>query len=168
MRIDTSKLAKGDDNKFTDVFAGGSLQIRESVIDIAGVVHSNGAMTINHSDVEVEPAASVIAGESPYRVYSKTGIELKNEKNGSVEKGTLGDDDVFYVDTDDNDGKDVDLKTDGKPAYYTCDDCRSNTRKSALVRAWPGTGDTTNPIWPMGACLVSAATAVYALRRREA
>ena len=177
VRINTSKLVKGDGNDYTEVFAGGSMQMRESVIDIAGVVHSDGKMTIDHSDVKVKPATSQYAGESPFRVHSKTGIELINEKNGSVKKGKLGDDTIYYLDTDDNDGADVDLKADGKPAYYTCDDCTSgNPHKSdsakqrtsaALVRAWPGTGDNTSPLWPMGVCLLGAATATFALTRRE-
>ena len=51
---------------------------------------------------------------------SRTGIELIDEKNGEVKKGEFDNEEVWYVDTDD--GDDVDLETDGKPAYYKCHD----------------------------------------------
>ena len=161
VNIDTSKIAQGDDNEYADVTAGGTMQIRESVVDITGTVHSDDQMTIDHSDVKVEEPNSKYGDKSPYRVYSKTGIDLINEKNGEVEKGELDGKKVWYVDTDDNDGEEVDLKADGEPAYYRC-----ASDKPAL-RAMPQTNDGTNPFWPLAAGIASAMTAAYAARRRE-
>lgn len=162
VRIDTSKIAKGDDSGYVKIDAGGTMEVRESVVDIAGTVHSKGKMTIEHSDVKVEEPDAKYEDESPYRVYSETGIELIDEENGEVEEGELDGTAVFYVDTEDNDGKDVDLEADGDPAYYAC-----NGDESEQLTAVPRTGDRTNPLVPMAAAVASAATAAFAAKRRE-
>ena len=163
--IDTSKVGKDDDNEHALITAGGTMQVRESVIDIKGTVKSKGAMTIEHSDVEVSEPDSKY-GDGPYRVYSETSIELIRQKNGEVEKGEYDDKDVYYVDTDDNDGKEVDLEEDGKAAYYKCKGDSDATR--AMYRALPMTGDDTNPLAPIAAALGAAAAAWFAKRRMDA
>ncbi len=146
--IDTSKIANTEDGQNTLMNAGGKLLIRESVFDIAGTVHSSGDMTIDHSDVKVVKPDEKYGDSSPYRVWSESGIELINEKNGEVKDGKLGDKDVRYVDTDD--GEDVDLKADGEPAYYRCkgdndtdtDTDDEATKDDSLKKtALPATGD---------------------------
>ena len=158
--VDTSKIGKDDDNEYAFIVAGGTMLVRESVIDITGTIFSKGQMTINHSDMKAEKPDAEFHDLSPYRVYSRTGIELIDEENGEVEEGEAFDNKVWYVDTDDNDGEDVDLEADGEPAYYRC-----KTDDSA--RTMPKTGDGTNPFWPMTAGIASVATAAYAARRRE-
>lgn len=156
--IDTSKVASTDDNEYTEVVAGGTMDVSESVIDVTGTVHSDGKMTIKHSDVKAKaPAAKYDA--SPYRVYSKTGIELVREKNGEVKEGDLAGAKVQFVDT--GDGKDVDLKADGEPGYYACKG-KAPTRAVA-----PKTGDRTDPWGLTALAFVSAATAGYAVKRRR-
>ena len=134
--------------------------ITESVIEITGTVHSGGRMTIEHSDVEAK-APDAKYDSSPYRVYSNTGIELIREANGEVREGDVDGEKVFYVDTDDNDGREVDLEADGEPGYYKC---KGEVLKRAMT---PKTGDDTNPFVPMVAGIASAATAWFASRRRE-
>ena len=156
--IDTSKIASDDDNEYTEVVAGGTMEVSESVIDITGTVHSDGKMTIKHSDVKAKaPAAKYDA--SPYRIYSKTGIELVREKNGEVKEGESSGAKVQFVDT--GDGKNVDLKADGEPGYYACKD-KAPTRAVA-----PKTGDRTNPWGLTALAFASAATAGYAVKRRR-
>ena len=154
--IDTSKIASGDDTKDTWILAFGTLLIKESVIDIIGMVNSGGKMTINHSDVKVEKAAD---DGSPYRVWSFDDIELINEKNGEVKDGAWQGDKVRYLDT--GDGDTVDLEADGKPAYYKCKD------DDASTKGMPKTGDENTPLWPGPLALASIAVAGLALRRRE-
>ena len=156
--IDTSKIASDDDNEYTEVVAGGTMEVSESVIDITGTVHSDGKMTIKHSDVKANaPAAKYDA--SPYRIYSKTGIELVREKNGEVKEGESSGAKVQFIDT--GDGKNVDLKADGEPGYYACKD-KAPTRAVA-----PKTGDRTNPWGFTALAFASAATAGYAVKRRR-
>lgn len=156
--IDTSKIASDDDNEYTEVVAGGTMEVSESVIDITGTVHSDGKMTIKHSDVKAKaPVAKYDA--SPYRIYSKTGIELVREKNGEVKEGESSGAKVQFVDT--GDGKNVDLKADGEPGYYACKD-KAPTRAVA-----PKTGDRTNPWGLTALAFASAATAGYAVKRRR-
>ncbi|MBR3181489.1 MAG: LPXTG cell wall anchor domain-containing protein [Eggerthellaceae bacterium] len=150
--IDTSKIASEEDNKFTEIIAGGTMKVIESVIEIVGTMHSDGKMTIEHSDVEAD-APDEEYDASPYRVYSKTGIELVREKNGEVKEGELNGEKVWYVDT--GDGKDVDLEADGLPGYYACKD------------KGVGTGDNTNPWGLAFLALASATTAGYAAKRRK-
>ena len=113
VKIDTSKIEGEDDNEHTVIFAGGEMEITESVIDIKGEIWSGGQMTIDHSDVSVEEPEEDAA---PYRVFSYTGIELIDEENGKVLEGEIDGEDVWYVDT--GDGDDVELEADGTPAYY--------------------------------------------------
>ena len=115
--IDTSKIAKEGDSEFIEIMAGGTLKIAESVIEITGDVWSNGKMTIDHSDVEATDPGSKYS-TSPYRVRSKTGIDLIDEENGEVKQADLDGETVWYVDT--GDGRDVDLEADGEPGYYKC------------------------------------------------
>ena len=160
VRIDTSKVAKDDDNEYACIIAGGTMLLRESVIDITGTICSDGQMTIEHSDVKASKPDIKYGDDSPYRVYSKTGIELIDEENGEVEEGELHGEKVWYVDTDDNDGEDVDLEADGDPEYYRCKD-------SVSAAPIPKTGDEFSLFWLAAAGAVSAAAAVYATRRHE-
>lgn len=156
--IDTSKIASSGDNEYTEVVAGDTMSITESVVDAIGTVHSKGKMTIAHSDVKAK-APSTKHDASPYRIYSETGVELIDEKNGEVKEGELNDAKVSFVDT--GDGKNVDLKADGEPGYYACKD-KAPTRAVA-----PKTSDETNP-WGLAAlAFASAATAGYAVKRRR-
>ena len=155
--IDTSKIEGADDNEYTEIVAGGAMGINESVVDITGTVHSNGMMTIEHSDVKVG-APDAKYDSRPYRVYSKTGVTLIREDNGEVRDGEIDGERVFYVDTEDNDGREVDLEADGEPGYYKC-------RGEALA---PKTGDDTDPFVPIAAGIAGVATAWFASRRREA
>ena len=149
VKIDTSKIEADDDTEYVEIFAGGTMEITESVIEITGTVHSDGEMTIEHSDIEAEaPDASY--DDSPYRVYSKTGIELIREDNGEVKAGELDDEKVWYVDT--GDGEDVDLEADGDPGYYAC-------------KSEPKTGDDFDPRGLSILALASAATAGFSARR---
>lgn len=155
--IDTSKVGKGDDNGYARIEAGGMMKVRESVIDITGTVLSKGQMTIKHSDMTVEAPDSRYGDTDPYRIWSASGIELIDEKNGKVLEGEIDGKHVFYVDTDD--GDDVDLKADGDPAYYRCAGDRSagGAPATAIVQALPKTGDDGSPLWPISIALVSAA-----------
>ena len=162
VRIDTSKVAQDDGNEYVSIAAGGTMEIAESVVDITGTVHAAGQMTISHSDVKVKRPESKFGDTNPYRVSSDAGIRLIDQKNGVVEQGTRDGKKVWYVDTDDNDGKIVDLKADGEPAYYRCTD-----RVPAAPKSMTPTGDAADPFLPMAAGLASVTTAAYALRRRE-
>ncbi len=154
--IDTSKIAS-DNDAVTLIGAAKTMLISESVIDIAGVVSSEGMMTINHSDVKVtKPKEDILS--SPYRVYSSEGIQLIGEKNGKVVEGVYDGEKVFYVDTDDNEGTDVDLKADGEPGYYKC---------KTSTKGMPQTGDNTAALPMALLALASLTTTAYALRRRH-
>lgn len=156
--IDTSKIASGDDNKFTEIVAGGTMDIAESVVDIIGTVRSDGEMTIKHSDVKTKAPDSKYDA-SPFRIYSKTGVKLADEKNGEVKGGVRDGEKVWFVAT--GNGKDADLKADGKPGYYACKD-------EVLTRAVsPKTGDETNPWGITALAFAGAATAGYAAKRRR-
>lgn len=166
--IDTSKVTDDDDNVRTDIVAGGTLEVRESVIDLRGSMSSQGQMTIDHSDVEIERVGE---GDGPL-VWSATGINLINEENGEVKEGKLDGKRVAFVDTGDK--KKVDLKADGKPDYYKCDskadsesESDSNHGSSASVAAKriPTTADAS--VAGAGFLTVSGLlTLAYALRRR--
>ena len=159
VKIDTSKIARDDDNECTSIVAGGTMDISESVIDIAGTVRSVDKMTIEHSDVKVEAPDSEYDDSVPYRVFSYTGIDLIGEKNGEVKEGDLDGQKVSYVDT--GDGDDVDLKADGKPAYYNCD------TPAPAAQPLPKTGDESNPLLPLIAALASAACVAFVAERKR-
>lgn len=163
--VNTSKIAKEDENEYTSITAGGTMTVSESVIDITGTIHSTGAMTIKHSDVKAE-APDPKYDESPYRVSSDTSIKLIDEKNGEVRQGKIGDKTVHYVDTEGNDGKTVDLKADGEPAYYHCKDEASAQVKAAVL---PKTGDERTPVWPaaIGIALAAMGHALQTRMRRS-
>ena len=154
--IDTSKVAEGDDNEYALVTAGGTMEVRESVIDVSGTVHAAGEMTIEHSDVKVEEPDAKHGDESPYRVYSETGVELVDEENGEVLEGEVDGDKAFFVDTDGNDGKEVDLKADGEPAYYQCKD-------DARAKAMPKTADANGVLVPALSAIALASLCAIAL-----
>ena len=159
--INTSKVAKDDGSEYIGIIAGGTMLVRESVIDITGTVFSAGKMTINHSDVKAEEPVSKY-GDDPYRIYSETGIELIDEKNGEVKEGEAYGKKVWYVDTDDNDGKDVDLEADGEPAYYRCKGDSSSDGETM-----PRTGDGVNPLLPIAMSIISATMAAFAAKRQK-
>ncbi len=152
--VDTSKIA-ADDSAWTQVIAGGTLKLSESVVDIAGEVFSQGMMTIEHSDVDVDKPSSA-ESVMPYRVFSYEGIELIREKNGEVYEGEFDGSKVWYVDTDDNDGSDVDLKADGMPAYYKC---------SSSDKTVPKTGDSDVFLYFALSTLFALIAAAFVFRR---
>lgn len=143
--ITTSSISSGDDNEYMELMAGGTMSVSESVIDGVGTMHSDGQMTIEHSDVELD-APDEEYDSSPYRIYSPTGVELIGEENGEVKEGELNGKRAWYVDT--GDGKNVDLNAVGKPGYYgTCGGASSVESAASLAssRALPRTVDRTNP-----------------------
>ena len=162
VRIDTSKVALDDDAKIANIYAGGKMDIIESVIETVGTVSSVDKMTINHSDVEVDKPSGEYGPVSPYRVFSKTGVELINEENGEVREGEIDGKKVYYVDTDDGDK--VDLEADGDPAYYKCKD---KSAPAAAAKALPKTADTVSPYGLVLLAFASVATALFAARRRQ-
>lgn len=158
LTVDTSKIAHADGNNYALILAGKTMRIFESVIEIVGTIHSRGLMTIEHSDVEAKKPSSS-DDDSPYRVYSETGIDLIRERNGSVEEGEIDGKKVWYVDTDDNEGSEVDLEADGTPAYYKCGDAE----KEPLAK----TADTTSA-WGLVASVFALASMSFArLARRR-
>ena len=162
LTVDTSKIASGDDNEYTEILAGKTMTVSESVIDITGTMRADGKMTIRHSDIEAE-APNSSYDKSPYRIYSKTGIELIREKNGEVKSGMLNGEKVFFVDT--GDGTDVDLEADGKPGYYACADDEAEHIMTHV--AAHKTGDASDPWGLSMLALASATTACYAMKRRR-
>ena len=195
LKIDTSKIEADDETKNTDIIAGGTMEITESVVEIKGTIASKDTMTIKHSDIEADPPADEY-NDMPYRVFSETGIELIDEKNGVVEQGMVFETPVWYVTTEDvddegdegedeegeegdeeddeegvsgtlslrsgaNAGQRVNLKADGKPAYYNeCEKDYSN-----LVKAMPRTADDANPLPFACLALASVAAVAFAARR---
>ncbi len=166
--ITCSKIEGGDDSKRVDVFAGKDLFVGGSVIDIAGSIGSNGMLTIRRSDVDVEKADG---DESPYRVWSKTGVKLIEEKNCVVREGTIDGKKVYYVDTDDRD--EVHLEAALRPCYYKCDsddkDEDDETPKhlpETGSRRLPATADET-PVAPIFAFATGGALLVTVGMRRR-
>ena len=163
LSIDTSKIEGDDeDNKWTEIISGKEMMISESVIEITGTVYAKGEMTIKHSDLEIEKPDSKYDNR-PYRVFSETGIELIDEENGEVCEGEYNDTKVWYVDTDDNEGSEVDLEADGEPEYYNCG---KDTDDEMSV--FPQTGDNT----PFGilltiAFMAAAAMFITSMRRNQ-
>lgn len=158
--IDTSKVASGDDNERLDIVAGGTLDVRESVIDIDGTMSSQGKMTIEHSDVEVER----VDDYDGLLVWSATDIELIREKNGEVKETEVDGKKVKYVDTGDKD--EVDLEADGKPAYYKCKD---DDDAHPAAKRLASTGDLGSSA-AQAATLLAGASLVavgFALRRKR-
>lgn len=160
--IDTSKLAKDGDNEYTRIHAGGKMRINESVIDITGTISSTDRMTIDHSDVKAKAPDANKHDDGPFRIWSKTGVDLIDEENGEVKEGILFGQNVFYVDTDD--GDDVDLKADGEPAYYKCDndDDDENAHKKLAKTADPGSSWVA--LCGVGTSILAAG---YVFRRRS-
>ena len=158
--IDTSKIARQGDNDDSSIDAQqGTMKIFESVIDIKGTIFAKGKMTIEHSDVKVTKPAGSIYDKIP-RVHSSSGIELIREKNGEVIKGVSWGEDDWHLDT--GDGDTVDLKADGKPAYYKCSD---SDNEGSVVKAMPKTADETSVFPPIVAAIASAALAAFVSRR---
>ena len=167
-RIDTSCVAQGDDNEYTRIEAGDTMEVRESVIDIEGTMASQGQMTINHSDVSVE-APDEEYDEDPYRVWSATGIDLINEENGEVKQGDIDGQTVWYVDT--GDGEDVELYADGDPAYYGCaNDAVDGTTSGGPIgdtrQPLPKTADPTTPL-ALWSSLAGAILVAFPLWRKH-
>ena len=159
MKIDTSKIGKGDGNEDMLIAVyDGALEIYESVIDMVGSIFVDGKLTINHSDVKVvKPDESL--GYPPHRIFATKGIELIDEKNGEVKEGKSFGLDGWYVDTGDGDDV-VDLKADGEPAYYRC-----KSDDSADTKGMPKTGDGANVPMLM-LTFAGALTVALASRRR--
>lgn len=149
-RITCTKIEGGEGNERTDVYAGKDLFVGGSVVDVVGSVHADGKLTLRRSDVDVTKAKD---DDAPYRVWSKTDVELVEEKNGTVEQGTMDGTKVFYVDTDD--GDEVHLEASLEPCYYrscdndTTDDDHDATSQTPAVhtvaRVLPATADASNP-----------------------
>lgn len=161
--IACSKIESGDDNKRTDIVAGQKLFVGGSVIDVTGTMHSNDQMTIRRSDVDVRAPEG---DESPVRVWSQTGIELIEEKNGSVVEDELDGKKVWRVDT--GDGKDVHLMSALRPCYYRCSDDDSDTGAGhVLAKKLPITADSERAPFLI-AQIMGAGTllAAIGLRRR--
>ncbi|MDO4797514.1 MAG: hypothetical protein Q4A01_05770 [Coriobacteriales bacterium] len=179
VRIECTKIEGGEGNERVDAYAGGTMFVGGSVVDIAGSVHSNGELTLRRSDVDVTKAKG---DESPYRVWSKTGIELIEERNGTVKKGSADGSEVYYVDTDDDDA--VHLDASLQPCYYrTCDDdkdsksesvAQSTVDTSCAVRAarkiesvLPVTADTSSYAGMIPAAVLGVTAIVAGVWRRR-
>ena len=143
-----SKIESDDDNKRTDISAAGTLFVGGSVIDVKGTMSSGGQMTIRRSDVDVTRPEG---DDSPYRVWSKTGIDIIEEKNGEVEKGKLGDDEVWYLKTDDDDASEkVHLESSIKPCYYgKCADTGNGDNDDEERKWLPATADESASVLPV-------------------
>ena len=153
VRIDTAKISYKGDGNATLYARAGELYITESVIELLqGSMHSQGLMTIEHSDVKVENGSS-----SHPAIWSESGIRLIREKNGEVKTGTFDGKKLWYVDTDDNLNK-VDLKADGQPEYYRC-------ATDNLKRPMPKTGDGLPAEQLLALSLVSLAALLFASRQ---
>lgn len=114
-----------------------------------------GALTIRRSDVDMTKPEGE---DSPYRIWSKTGIELIEEKNGEVKEGTLNGVKVHFVDT--GDGEDVHLKSALTPCYYrSCDDNKELPKTGGKVLA--KTGDASGIVSAL-ALLAAGMTSVAA------
>ena len=173
LTVDTSKVAC-DDNGYVLLAGGKTSRIRESVIDIAGTIEGYGKLVIDHSDVKVVEPAPEHFDAFDYRIIGKDGIELVNQKNGTVLAGSSEGEGLFFVDTDGNQGRSVDLKADGEPAYYKCGDKDESDEKSTDVpatspaaKALPRTGDAGAPVAAVAAAAVLVGIAGFAARRRE-
>ena len=153
--ITCSKISAGDNNKKTDIIVGGKLFVGGSVIDVKGTMGVDGALTIRRSDVDMTKPEGE---DSPYRIWSKTGIELIEEKNGEVKEGTLNGVKVHFVDT--GDGEDVHLKSALTPCYYrSCDDNKELPKTGGKVLA--KTGDASGIVSAL-ALLAAGMTSVAA------
>ena len=138
--IKCSKITGDDDNERIDIHAGGELFVGGSVIDITGSMSSDGALTIRRSDVDIKKAED---DSSPYRIWSKTSIELIEERNGEVRDGELDGTSVKYVDT--GDGDEVHLKSSITPCYYrSCDDDDDDSVGHVAAKKLPRTGDPSS------------------------
>lgn len=177
LTVDTSKVACDDDG-YVLLFGGETSRIRESVIDIAGTIFGYGKLVIDHSDVKVVEPGPEHHEIFDHRIIGKDGIELVNQKNGTVLAGSSGDEDLFFVDTDGNQGRSVDLKADGEPAYYKCkgenEEKQEEVEKSAAApavslaaKALPRTGDAGAPVAIVLAAAILAGIAGFASRKRE-
>lgn len=160
VKIMCSKISGNDDNEQTEIRAGGKLFIGGSVIDITGTISADGMLTIRRSDVDAEKPDDE---DSPYRIWSKTGIELIEEKNGEVKEGELDGVKVYYVDTDD--GDEVHLKSALTPCYYrSCDDDEKELPSTGGTKALPKTDDTSGITYVLSllaagfACVASGLT----------
>lgn len=163
-----SKIEGGEDDDRTDIYAGGSLFVGGSVVDIAGTMSSDGQMTIRRSDIDV---AKPDGDDSPYRVWSNTGIELVEELNGEVKDGKVDDKDVRYLATDGDPSEEVHLTSAVKPCYYTKCDANDSDAKSKLpvtgdasARILPATADTSAHALPLLALGIGAAFAGLKMR----
>ena len=162
-----SKISGGDDNERTDIYAGGDLFVGGSVIDVEGTMSSDGEMTIRRSDVDVTKPDG---DSNPYRVWSKTGINLIEELNGEVRDGKIGDTPVKYLKTDDDDAGDkVHLVSAIKPCYYTkCEsDGGPDGGDSNRAKKLPITGDANESALPAMVLGCGVALVALDIRRRQ-
>ena len=166
--IKSSKISRGDENELVEIYAGGDMTVKDSVIDAAGSMGSEGKLTIERSDVDLTKAEK---DEHPYRVWSNTDIELIEEENGEVCQGSTDDGSVSYVST--GDGDDVHLKAAKTPGYYrTCNTDDTATEPShvlanrAPTHPLPVTGETDN-ILSLSLSFFAAGSVLIALGLRR-
>ena len=160
VNINTSKIAAVGDARAVHLRAGDQMDINESVLDFPGDVIASGPMNITHSDMHITKSLSPYEDDLPYRVFSRTEINLLGEANGRVRDGEYDDDDVRWLDTGDDD--EVDLHAAGSPDYYRCGS--DSDRMTAL----PKTGDA-GVSGALAAALAGAgslAVGVFLTRRR--
>lgn len=168
--IKHTKISGGEGNERTDLRAGGTMLVEDSAVDITGTASADGELTIQNSEVDVRKAE----GDDGYRVWSRTGINLVDEKNGEVEEGEVDGKRVWYVDT--GDGEEVHLDASSP---LRCDSDSSNSNDSDDVSderdttpaehgraVLPATGDASGAFFAMLALVGGVALSLAGVRRR--
>ena len=169
--IDSSSLVAGEDNGFVFLGTCGTMLIKDSSMEFGGMVYSTGQMTIDNSNMRITKPTAFGTDSWPHRVSSRTGIDLRNELNGIVLSGMQEGKPIFFLDTNENFGRVVELWAGARPADPTpaADETPAQSAPIAHVasKALPRTADPSVALLPLLAAGVLLVIGAFLAGRLE-
>lgn len=169
--IDSSSLVAGEDNGFVFLGTCGTMLIKDSSMEFGGMVYSTGQMTIDNSNMRTTKPTAFGTDSWPHRVSSRTGIDLRNELNGIVLSGMQEGKPIFFLDTNENFGRVVELWAGARPADPTpaADETPAQSAPIAHVasKALPRTADPSVALLPLLAAGVLLVIGAFLAGRLE-
>ena len=169
--IDSSSFFAGEDNGFVFLGTCGTMLIKDSSMEFGGMVYSTGQMTIDNSNMRITKPTAFGTDSWPHRVSSRTGIDLRNELNGIVLSGMQEGKPIFFLDTNENFGRVVELWAGARPADPTpaADETPAQSAPIAHVasKALPRTADPSVALLPLLAAGVLLVIGAFLAGRLE-
>lgn len=156
--VNSSTLAAGEDNGFVFLSSGADMLIKDSTMEFGGMVFSIGQMTIDNSNMRISKPTAFSTEAWPHRVSSRTGIDLRNELNGIVMSGVQEGRPIYFLDTNENFGRLVELwaGAQSESTVAPAEDGSVSSTSATTVRAahiaskaLPRTGDATVALLPL-------------------